>query len=680
MTRIAKQLFLGILVTIGGLFFFALPADAALLRLSPNAGSFTVGSTFDVSIFLDTEGKAVNALDITLSFPPDKLQLVSPSAGRSIISVWTGQPRFNNTTGRVELQGGFPGGINVSNGLISTLTFRVRAVGQAVVKFLDGSQVLLHDGRGTDALTQTVSGIYELLLPPPQGPTVVSRTHPDQSKWYNLGSVELSWAPDAAVEGYSYVLNGEPVDIPDDVSEGTRTSVIYKSVDSGTQYFHIKAYRGGSWGGTTHFALNVDTIPPAEFSTQIIPDSRTTRRQPIFQWGTTDTHSGVDHYELKIIPLSIARAGGEDQPFFIEAQSPYVAPELALGDYDVIVRAYDKAGNVRESVERLKIVPTLFRFVGDKGLEIRGGVFTIPWAMVWTIALIALGVLLFLAYQVRRMHDDRHIRLSLKELPPHLRRQLEELKQARRRIGKTFLFLAFFASLVAWRPVVHAQQMANVDLAPPFITSISRDISDEDIFYAGGKVDVGGADVVLYLQNLRTGETESHTVTADRKGDWFYRHSSFLGSGNYLLWAQSRFGQAVSPPGPQIQLSVRPTAIQFGASRLSYEALYLALLLLFLAATAGLTGYIVYHGVHARVKRKAMEKEIREAEESVRRGFAVLRRDIEAELEVIKKAKLSKELKEEERAREAQLLKDLEWVEKYIGKEVWDVDLASSNK
>ncbi|MDZ4229681.1 MAG: hypothetical protein U1C53_00935, partial [Candidatus Veblenbacteria bacterium] len=67
---------------------------------------------------------------------------------------------------------------------------------------------------------------------------------------------------------------------------------------------------------------------------------------------------------------------------------------------------------------------------------------------------------------------------------------------------------------------------------------------------------------------------------------------------------------------------------------------------------------------------------IREAEESVRRGFAVLKRDIQAELNVVRKAKLSKQLSAEEHAREAELMKDLDWVEKYIGKEVWDVEQA----
>ena len=66
-------------------------------------------------------------------------------------------------------------------------------------------------------------------------------------------------------------------------------------------------------------------------------------------------------------------------------------------------------------------------------------------------------------------------------------------------------------------------------------------------------------------------------------------------------------------------------------------------------------------------------KELLVAVESILRGFAVLRRDIEAELEVIKKAKLGKELSAEEKKREEELLRDLNWAERYIGKEIWDV-------
>jgi hypothetical protein len=661
-----------------GAVWYAPHAHAASLSIGPTGGTFTVGSTFEVSIFLDTEKESVNALDIAFSFPPDKLQLVSPTTGQSIISVWTGQPRFNNATGRVDLEGGMPGGINISNGLITALTFRVKAVGTAAVRFMDGSRVLLNDGLGTDVLRRTGSGVYQLILPPPQGPTVVSRTHPDQSKWYNVKSVALEWTlPGSFAEGFSYLLNSEPIDIPDNISEGERSNVIYKSVEDGVRYFHIRAYREGAWGGTTHFALNIDSTPPADFPLQIIPDSRTTRHQPVVQFLTTDALSGIDHYELKIVSLSpvpeVQAAENGNQELFIEAQSPYVTPELALGDYDVIVRAYDKAGNIREVAERLEIVTALLRFVSDRGLEIRGGIYTLSWAWVWTFALVLLGVLIFFSHKMRHLHETYRSYIAGKHLPLNLKRRLEELKDFRKRYGKMVMLFLFVIPVIFG---AHPAQAQTVELSPPFVTSIARDISDEEIFYAGGKVDVSGAEVVIYLQNLRTGETESHVVAADNRGDWFYRHNTFLGAGDYLLWAQARFGGSTSPPGPQIQLAVRPTAIHFGASRLSYETLYLVFLLILLFAVAGLVGYIVYHGLHAREKGKLVEKELKEAEESIRRGFAVLRRDIEAELAVVRKAKLGKELKDEERGKEAQLLKDLAWVEEYIGKEVWDIDRA----
>lgn len=61
-------------------------------------------------------------------------------------------------------------------------------------------------------------------------------------------------------------------------------------------------------------------------------------------------------------------------------------------------------------------------------------------------------------------------------------------------------------------------------------------------------------------------------------------------------------------------------------------------------------------------------------EESVRRGFAILRRDIQAEFDLVKKAKLKGDISEEEKFKEEQLLKDLQEVEKYIGKEIWDIE------
>ena len=218
--------------------------NPASLSVSPTSGTFAVGSTFTISLFLNTNGEEVNAIEADLEFPPNKLQVVSPSTGKSLIGIWVTQPTYNNRTGSIKFQGAIPSpGINTSQGLISQITFRATGVGTAVLKFKDGSRVLLNDGKGTNILGQTTNGVYSLILPPPAGPTVVSQTHPDQEKWYPSRSVSLEWDAEEGIQGYSYSLSDEPVDSPENISEGTRSNVGYKNISDGIHYFHIKKLR-----------------------------------------------------------------------------------------------------------------------------------------------------------------------------------------------------------------------------------------------------------------------------------------------------------------------------------------------------------------------------------------------------------------------------------------------------
>jgi len=667
-----------ILITSLFLFLF-IPAisRAATLSLSPAVGGFSVGSTFSTSILLDTKGQSINALEVSLSFPPDMLQVVSPSTGQSVIGVWTASPRFDNKNGRIELQGGIPGGITASNALVSTITFRVKSVGEGVVKFLDKSRILLNDGLGTNVLNQTANAVYDFKLPPPAGPVVVSDTNPDQATWYTNKTVSLRFmAESAKVEGYSYILSRDPTTVPDDINEGEKNSVSYTNLADGVHYFHVKSLRAGVWGGTTHFAIKIDATPPSEFKIDIAPGSRTTSHQPVIQFLTTDALSGIDHYDLKIVPLSVPGTNEEADRFFIEAVSPYVPGTLDLGSYDVIVRAYDKAGNYQEVTENLKIVTPFFSFIGGTGIKIFN--FVIPWRWVWGIGIVILLGLLYAAYQVRKWRHSIHKAHADKELPENVIKQLEELKKYRQKYGGAALILfLIFSSLLTWTSDVQVVNAQTAQIAPPLITNVSKNISNEEIFYAGGKTDFANEQVLIYLQNLKTGETFSQYIESDNKGDWFYRHTNFLSPGNYLLWAQGKIGEELSPPGPQVEMTVSRTAVQFGGGRLSYETIYLFIIILLTLLIFGLLSYTFYHYYHGKKKHKELTKNIRDAEESIRRGFAVLKRDIEAELAVISKVKMGVALSLEEKQKEAQLLADLENIQKHVGQEIWEISKAA---
>ena len=657
--------------------------DGASLSLSPSSGTFIVNNTFDVSIILNTNGRSVNAVDAILKFPPDKLQVVSPSLGKSVIGIWATPPTFNNQNGTLRFQGGIPSpGINTSSGVISTITFRVRSIGTATVNLSDESKVFLNDGLGTNVLTNKSGGIYNLMLPPPAGPTVVSPTHPDQTKWVTNTTVIFEWSGEVGAKGYSYMLNEEPVSTPDDISEGSNAGVAYKNLQDGTHYFHIKALKGNFWGGITHYAVRIDATPPAEFKIDISPAARTTSKLPIIDFFTTDNLSGIDHYEMKIIPLNPENIGTEfsTESFFIETQGRYIPPkELELGDYDIIVRAYDVAGNVREVVQRLNIVNPFFS-TSEEGLGIAGK-FVIPWIYVFITIITLILLLMYSLWIVLRIHRTTKVReLEGVLKDPTIQERLKYLKEKQKAYSKAGSSIQLLVLIVAGAillsgflaPFLKAAEFSP--LVPPTITTISKNITNDQLFYIGGTTEITGAEVTIYLQNLQDNQVFSATVISDEKGEWFYTHKEPLISGKYFLWTQLKIGNELSPPGPQNEITVSRTAIQLGASRISYETLYLlfAIILFLIALILGVLNF--YHYYQARGKQSRLMKEIREAEEAIKRGFATLQHDITQELVVIHQMRLTKTLSKEEEEKEKQLLHDLREISEYVKKEVTDIE------
>ena len=663
---------------------------AASLYVGPSSGTFTVGSTFTVSLYLNTGSQAINAVEANLSFPPNKLQVVSPTTGKSLVQIWISQPTYSNNQGTLKFQGAVPTpGINTESGLISTVTFRVKQTGVATLKILDSSRVLLNDGKGTDVLSGTTSGIYNLILPPPAGPTVTSPTNPDQESWYQGKNAIFEWESPSGIQGSSYILNDNPIDIPDDISEGIRTDTSYDNLADGIYYFNIKLLGVGFWGGVTHYGINIDNSPPAAFEINISPSNRTSRKRPLITFETTDISSGIDHYELKIIPLDPVPADGpfsnlyNSSPFFIEAYSPF-SQEIPLGRYNIVVRAFDKAGNYYQAEEKLTIGNVIFEFVSGKGLRF-GASFTLSWVFVWILAILILLILIYLARKIFGYHREIHSALEagahthpdVKEKANALKEKLIDYGRDLGHLSHLFGFLLFLAiSLSLFINPVLAQnnEPTKIPIDPPVVTLFPESISNDEILYIGGRAGAPDAEVIIYLQEVETGGAVSHIVKTDGTGAWFYSIPQFLNSGEYVVWTQLKISEELSPPSSKFDLKVAPTAVQFGSNRLSYERLYFVLLVFFTIAVLILLIFIIYHSYHHKSKSLKLRREIEEAEEAIRHGFKILKRDIEKELDVIRATKLSGEIRAEEKFREEKMLKDLEEIQVHIGEEVGDIE------
>ena len=420
-------------------FFIPKPifAQSASLYLSPQSGTFSIGSTFNISAQLNTGGNDVNALEVNLKFDPKMIQVVSPTVGKSFVSIWITQPKFSNTGGTIDFQGGVPSpGINTSSGLVSTITFRAITPGKTQIEVLKNSKVLLNDGLGTNILTSIGRGFYDIIIPPPEGPEVFSPTHPDQNKWYRDNNVTFKWEAQIGVTGFSYKFNQDFSSVPDTVSEGNFTSISYSNVKSGIWYFHLRAEKSGVWGGVSTFLVRIDNIPPAEFPIEIEARSR-----PIAHFVTTDSLSGISHYEIKFVNLT-KNVEGDESNLFIEASSPYMGPDLEIGKYLAVVRAYDNAGNLRDSESEFKvtpegILPVLF-FITENGVVLFG-IFIPWWLVILILAILVVGfiisIILWLRHHRKIYHEHKNyqeqmlaIHNKAREDESKIREHLEKVK------------------------------------------------------------------------------------------------------------------------------------------------------------------------------------------------------------------------------------------------------------
>lgn len=173
------------LLVLLALLVFLLPSftQAAQLSISATPASYRVGDIFNLRIFVNSPGETLNAVSGSISFPPDKLQVLSVNSSDSIISLWAAEPSFSNNSGKINFEGvvlnpGFTG----NNGQIVSVKLKAISTGSATISFSGGS-ILANDGQGTDILdkfnNQTVNiSAAESGTPKPETETKVVETVP----------------------------------------------------------------------------------------------------------------------------------------------------------------------------------------------------------------------------------------------------------------------------------------------------------------------------------------------------------------------------------------------------------------------------------------------------------------------------------------------------------------------
>jgi len=218
-----------------------LRGQAAILYLAPSEGSYSRGETFVEEVKLDTEGEDINTVKVDLNYPKDTLEIVDFSDGGSVLTLWVERPTINNqqtTDGRqqglISLTGGIPNGFK-GKGLIGKIIFRVHETGtkqeretDTKLEFLEGTQVLLNDGKGTPAKLTTQGAIFEILAQEPE---------PLEDNWQ-----EILKKDNIPPESFEIIISQDP-----SIFEGKYfISFWTKDKESGIDYYEVKE-GAGNW-------------------------------------------------------------------------------------------------------------------------------------------------------------------------------------------------------------------------------------------------------------------------------------------------------------------------------------------------------------------------------------------------------------------------------------------------
>lgn len=132
-------------------FIFVSPAGAqqsnAKVYLSGPDFALAPESKFLVNVFLDSR-EVINAFDLEIIYPKDKLKFLSFDNTQSIVDIWHSTPDVSES-GHIKLGGGMLQGWSGTKGLLIKISFKALLPSTPEFSFLK-TNLYLADGEGTE--------------------------------------------------------------------------------------------------------------------------------------------------------------------------------------------------------------------------------------------------------------------------------------------------------------------------------------------------------------------------------------------------------------------------------------------------------------------------------------------------------------------------------------------------
>lgn len=324
--------------------------SAASISTISDVAEVVEGQSFNVNVYVNTQGEAINNADGVIYFPTDLLSVDSVGTIDSIFNIWVEQPSFSNSGGTITFNGGVPNpGYIGARGKVLTIRFKAKASGIAQISFVSAS-IRANDGLGTDITSQktgssvtikTTSSPTPVITNNPSAPIISSDEMSNSDKWYNLTSATFYWPVANDINAAQLLLGQYSDSVPSVTYEPAISRKTLTDLTDGVWYLHVRLRNASGWGKITHRRIAVDTTPPSSIQIDYENAPEDLTRVSL---NAKDETSGIARYEIKVDGETLTEIDIKNG----NAEVSSTLPAFTGGKKDLTVRAYDKAGNVSE--------------------------------------------------------------------------------------------------------------------------------------------------------------------------------------------------------------------------------------------------------------------------------------------------------------------------------------------
>jgi len=126
---------------------------AAAFRAQPSEGAYSVGTAVPIDLVVDASDTNVNAVEATIEFATDTVDVSDLKFADSIVTLWVQEPSVHD--GTITFSGGMPTGFNGMRGKILSFVLKPKHAGTANLA-ITNAQILAADGNGTNVLQSVV--------------------------------------------------------------------------------------------------------------------------------------------------------------------------------------------------------------------------------------------------------------------------------------------------------------------------------------------------------------------------------------------------------------------------------------------------------------------------------------------------------------------------------------------